>query len=161
MAETPKHNTAKRDTPRYGKGSGFHGKPGRSGPPVGNSNALRHGLRSGKLSPDCQYIEHQTNRLRRELEDAVVSVRGEVSLTAAGIIQTAVKWQTHSALCLRWLRLEGDKLKPEQKLKFSESAVRASDNRDKAIKNLDLDTPAQAIDLTTYLVASSKEIEDD
>ena len=126
MANTRKNSTRKADTP----------KP--TGAPRGNSNSMRHGLRAGKLPPKCQYIEHQMNRLRRELEDATMKAKGRIDLADAANIQTAVKWERHGALCLRWLRIEGDNLKPLERLQFSREIARASTERDKAVERLDL-----------------------
>ncbi len=139
--------------PRFGKGQPAHycGKKGRSGAPKGSANAMRHGLRAGKLPKDAKYIEWQMNSLRRELEAAVIAVKGEVNLLDAATIQTAVKWERHGALALRWLRVEGDKLKPTERLHFSREIARASTERDKALAALGLDVKPEPIDLTTYL----------
>ena len=129
----------------------FCGKPGRSGPPAGNTNALRHGLKAGKLPKQAQYIEHQMNRLRRELEDAVMQAKDEVNLLDAAHIQTAIKWERHGALALRWLRLEGDTLKPADRLAFSREIARASAERDRALAALGLDAPPKPLNLAGYL----------
>ena len=121
----------------------FCGKAGCSGPAKGNGNAIRHGLKSGKLPRDARYIEYQMNGLRRILEAAVMAARSEVTIPDAAAIQTAVKWERHGALCLRWLRVEGEKLKPEQKMTFSREIARASAERDKAIAALRLDRDAR------------------
>jgi hypothetical protein len=105
---------------------------------AGNSNAVRHGLKAAKLPKDAKYVEHQLNRLRRELEAAVVDAKGEVSLTDASIILTAVAWQRHGALSQRWLRIKGDDLKPEQLIAFSREIAKASSERDRAIAALEL-----------------------
>lgn len=99
---------------------------------------LRHGLKAGKLPDGARYIEYQMNALRRQLEDAVLDARGEVDIVDAANIQTAVKWERHGALALRWLRLEVDGLKPLERLHFSREIARASTERDKAIANLNL-----------------------
>jgi hypothetical protein len=130
----------------------FCGVKGRSGPAVGNTNAIRHGLKAGKLPRDARYIEHQMNALRRQLEEAVMQAKGEVGLVDAASIQTAVKWERHGALCLRWLRMECNVLKPEQRLTFSREIARASAERDKAIAALNLDVKPEPIDLKTYLI---------
>ena len=158
MADTPKEDTSKdknASKPRFGKGQPSHycGKPGQSGAPKGNRNALRHGLKCGKCPPDAMYIEHQVNSLRRQLEDAVLAQHGEVSLVHAGIIQTSCKWEKHGALATRWLRLKGDQLKPTEVLQFSREIARASSERDKAIAALDLNRGPQVIDLQTYLAS--------
>ena len=96
MAETPKPDAAK--PTHYGPDSRFKGKAGRSGPPKGNRNGIRHGLRAGKLPLDCAHIEQQINALRRQLEDAVMDARKQVTLTDAACILTATKWERHSCL---------------------------------------------------------------
>lgn len=141
MPSTPKKDPAKRGSlPR--------------GAPPGNCNGhgnIRHGLKAGKLPKDARYIEHQMNALRRNLETAVFEVKGEVNLLDAACIQTAIKWERHGALALRWLRVEGQKLKPIERLQFSREIARASTERDKALASLGLDTPPNpwAIDATS------------
>lgn len=110
---------------------------------IGNRNSMRHGLRAGKLPHDCQHVEIQCNLLRRQLEDAVVTARGEVTLLDAANIQTAIKWERHGALALRWLRVQGDQLKPTDQLTFSREIARASTERDKALAALKLDRDAK------------------
>ena len=138
MTKTPMKASAK-PTPKR-----FCGVKGRSGPPRGNENALRHGLKAGKLPRNARYIEHQMNNLRRQLEQAVMQAKGEVNLLDAASIQTAVKWERHGELALRWLRLEGDTLKPTERLQFSREIARASAERDKALQALGLDKDNRA-----------------
>lgn len=104
-----------------------------------NTNALRHGMRAGKLPPGCLYIEHRTNDLRRQIEAAVVAVKGQVTLSDAATIKTIVDWEKHRALAQRWLRLQADKLKPMELLNFSREVAKASTEMDKAIRVLGLD----------------------
>lgn len=142
MAKAPKDATGK---PRFGKHQPAHycGKPGRSGPPRNNRNAMRHGLRGGQLPKDARYIEHRLNRFRRLLEDAVLGARGEVTLTDAAAIQTCLRWERHAALAQRWLVKQGNTLKLVDRLKFSEAIAKASDSRDKALAALKLDRDAK------------------
>lgn len=128
--------------PRYGPGSGFHGKPGKSGPPKGHGNAIRHGLSCGRLPKQARYIEHRINSLRRQLEEAVQQVRGKITLSDAANIQTALRWERHSMLAQRWLRVEGEKLAPMERLNFSREICKASTERDKALTALQLDRDA-------------------
>ncbi len=153
MGNTPKKAPVKAAPKR------FCGVKGKSGPAVGNTNSLRHGLKAGKLPKDARYIEHQMNSLRRTLESAVMAARGEVTIPDAAAIQTAVKWERHGALCLRWLRVEGDKLKPEQRLAFSREIAKASDSRDRAIAALGLNEAPKPIDLRTYLIQGTSDDE--
>jgi len=132
--DTPTEDTRNGDTPKARP----CGKPGRSGPAEGNTNAIRHGLTCGKLPRDCQYVEIKMNGLRRTLEAAVIEAKGEVNLLDAACIQTAVKWERHGALALRWLVKAGDTLKPVERLQFSREIAKASAERDKAILLLEL-----------------------
>ena len=117
----------------------FCGVKGRSGAPKNNRNALRHGLKSGSLPKDAKYIELRLNNFRRQLEDVVIAVKGEVSLPDAGTIQSCVRWERHACLAHRWLTKQYNELKAIDRLKFSEAIAKASDSRDKAIRTLQLD----------------------
>ena len=121
-------------TPSTSEPTGTEHQPAKKrGPPKGSVNAIRHGLTAGMLPKGCKHIENQCNGLRRQLEDVVMEQKGEVSLVDAAIIQTALKWERHGALCVRWLRLKADELKPTEFLSFSRDIARASTERDRAI----------------------------
>ena len=152
MPDTPRHGPDKPATPLrpgqagalaagFGQNQPAHysGKPGRSGPPKGNRNALRHGLKAGQLPEGAKYIELRLNAFRRQLEDSVLGCRGEITLTDAALIQTCLRWERHACLAQRWLVKAGDTLKPADRLAFSREIARASAERDKALKDLDLD----------------------
>jgi len=115
----------------------FHINKG--GAPKANRNALRHGMRSGELPKDCKDIEIFINKLRRNVEDAVLASKGKISVTDAGLINTAIKWERHSALAHRWLTRQYKKLKPTEQLQFSKEVATASDKRDAALEALYLD----------------------
>jgi hypothetical protein len=146
MVETPNDGTAKPDTakPTCGPGSGFHGKPGRSGPPKGNRNAERHGMKGSKLPKGCEYIENRVNALRRQVEDAIIAAKGKISIVDAAAVNSILKWEKHGLLASHWLRHEADKLSAGDRLRFSEAVAKASDNRDRNIKALELDEPPPA-----------------
>jgi hypothetical protein len=95
-------------------------------------------LKAGQLPKDAKYIEFRLNAFRRTLEQAVLSVRGEVNIPDAAAIQTCLRWERHACLAQRWLVKAGDTLKPEQRLTFSREIARASAERDKAIAVLQL-----------------------
>lgn len=130
MSEPPKDDPAKKRKPG--------GKPGRSGPAEGNANAMRHGLKAGKLPSDAKYIEVRLNIFRRNLEAAVIESKGEVSIPDACHIQSAMRWERHAALAQRWLNKAYDELKPADRLSFSREIARASTERDKSIRELNL-----------------------
>lgn len=132
------------DAPAKAAPRRFCGKKGRSGPPKGNANNLRHGLRAGQLPRDAKYIEYRLNAFRRTLEQTVLAAKGEVTLPDAAAIQTCLRWERHACLAQRWLVKAGDTLKPEQRLNFSREIARASAERDKAIAALKLDRDARA-----------------
>jgi hypothetical protein len=117
----------------------FCGKPGRSGPPKGNTNALRHGMRGGKLPKGCQYIENRVNALRRQVESALIEAKGEINIVDAAAVNSILKWERHGLLAAHWLRHEAEKLSASDRLRFSEAIAKASDSRDKAIRSLGLD----------------------
>jgi len=115
-------------------------KPNRGGPPALNVNAQRHGLRSLRLPKGCRHITTMLSGIRRAAEDAVLATHGQIDLVAASIIASVVEWERHRCLCLRWLRIEGDKLTPEQRLAFSRDAARASSERDRCLKLLGIES---------------------
>src|SRR5262245_48448192 len=121
MSDAPNNDAPleRNGKPRYGPGSGFHGKPGRSGPPKGNRNGLRHGLRAGKRPKDAKYIEVRLNMMRRELEDACLAIHKEIGPERASTIRQAIDWERHRCLCQRWFRL--GKLAPADMMKYSEA----------------------------------------
>lgn len=127
-------------------------EPRKRGGQPANRNNLRHGLRAGQLPPDAKYIELRLNAFRQKLEDAVIEVRGQVTLHDAAIIQTCLRWERHAALAQRWLaKAEPDELKPADRLTFSREIARASSERDKALVALDLDKKPEPVDLNAYI----------
>ena len=116
-----------------------------------NRNHLRHGLLAGKMPDGCKYIECRLNKFRRTLEDALIDLKGEVSIPDAAAVQTALKWERHGALALRWLRLECEKMKASERLAFSREIAMASTQRDRALMMLHLDTKPEPPSLRGYI----------
>ena len=116
--------------------------------PLKNSNALKHGLTTGKLPPGASYITNLTNKFRRELEAAALEVRGEIGLYELAVVNTAIRWERHALLAQKWLRDATDSLTPDQRLAFSREVARASSERDKCLRLLGLDARARG-DLLT------------
>jgi hypothetical protein len=110
--------------------------------PVGNLNSIRHGLTSGRLPKGCKHIVRYVATLRRELESAVVQAHGEIDLTSAAYISSAVRWERHALLAQRWL-CEGE-LDADQRLNHSREIARASTERDRCIKALNIGKDARA-----------------
>jgi hypothetical protein len=97
---------------------------------------MRHGLAAGRLPKGCAYITRAVTRFRAGLEAAMVAAGLPIGLVEAATIQTAVRWERHACLCLRWLRTE--ELDPDQRLTFSREIARASSERDKCLRLLGL-----------------------
>jgi hypothetical protein len=93
-------------------------------------------------------VENRLNAFRRQLEDQILALRGEITLLDAANIQTAIRWERHGCLAQHWLRKAGTKLKPMDQLNFSREIARASTERDRALERLSLvkDTTQDAID---------------
>jgi hypothetical protein len=114
----------------------------------GGRNNLQHGLRAvvlGATPTGASYVGRLVQQLRMQLEDAVVDAKGEVSLADALAINTACRWERHSLLATRWLKQGFDKLTPDQRLNHSREVAKASESRDRAIRELRLDTDSQTI----------------
>lgn len=113
-------------------------------------NNLRHGLTSGQLPDGCGYVQRLTNLLRQQLEDAILERSGEIVLSDAAAIQTAVRWERHALLAQCWLRQKVEELTPDQLLLFSRDIARASAERDKCIRSLRLDHDSHHIIAALY-----------
>lgn len=143
MARKPK-TTAVAKPPMATPGLNNRGKPYRNaggpkgGAPKGSANRIRHGLRCSMLPKDCKYIEYRLNKFRRTLEAQVLALRGDLTVNDAANIQTALRWERHSELAARWLRIKQKELKPEQLMLFSREIAKASAERDKSLANLRL-----------------------
>jgi len=111
---------------------------GRKGAQANNRSSIRHGLTAGKLPKGCQHIENSLNNFRRQIEDLVLAAKGAISMDDAAAIQTALRWERHGALALRWLTKRGDELKPLDQLAFSREIAKASTERDKSLSALGL-----------------------
>jgi hypothetical protein len=110
----------------------------KQGAPIGNRNSLRHGLRAGSLPKGASYIKREINLLRREIETAVMNRHGEIDLYRAALIQTAIRWERHGMLVQRWLRREAGEMDAAQRLAYSRDIARASESRDRCLKELGL-----------------------
>ena len=115
------------------------------GAPEGNTNRATHGLRSdvafraklGNLPPAWRQAGRHASELRNALEDGVLATHGSISITQALLISTAARWERHAGLALRWLR-ENPGMELKDRLEFSREVAKASEARDKAVKQLGL-----------------------
>jgi hypothetical protein len=120
------------------------GTSGKVGAPVGNENALRHGLRSQRLGRKLEYIARQTIIFRRHVETAVLSARGEIGVFDAAVVQTSCEWLCYALKVKRLLRLNDDTLNSDQKVAYGKEVARAMSERDKALKMLGIHSTASA-----------------
>jgi len=58
---------------------------------LGNRNAIRHGLSTGKLPPELQYVEIRCNEFRRILEDQLVASDHTIRQIDAATIWAVIK----------------------------------------------------------------------
>jgi hypothetical protein len=113
-------------------------KPNKGGAPLGNRNGMRHGLRGSGLPKGCHHIERATSHFRRQVEDAVVEARGEISLLDAAFINSAYRAERHAQLAQRWLAKEAENMTPADRLAYSREVAKASKMRDEALAALGL-----------------------
>lgn len=107
----------------------------------GNHNAMKAGLRSANvdnLPVGCSWIKTLVSEIRRVLEDAISERDGMVNDYQRCIIQTACRWEQHSLLAQRWLRENYAKLDHSERLAYSREIAKASAERDKCLKELEL-----------------------
>lgn len=100
------------------------------------TEGAKHGLTSGRLPFGASYITRMCGRLERALEDDVRSRKGRITLYDVTLIQTAMRWEKHSQLAQRWLRMHLDDLSPDQRITFSKECALASERRDLALAKL-------------------------
>lgn len=105
--------------------------------PPKNRNGIRHGLRGSQLPKGCSGIARAMSIFRGIVEKAVLATKGEITLMDAATINSAYRWERHAALCERWLR-EKD-LSHADKLAFSREIARASSERDRCLRLLNLE----------------------
>ena len=118
-------------------------------PPVhGHSfSGLRHGgkivtLSLGELPKQLVRVTRYCRKYRRELQQAVIDVYGEVDEGAAHYVDEACAWEQHRQVC-RWLLR--DRL-PEMKVadirECSKAMAYAVSQRNLAVRHLELDSKA-------------------
>ena len=110
----------------------------KGGPPAGNKNATRHGLRASNLPPGCSYLEGQLTAFRRYVRTELVARDGATSTYQEAVLQSCVRHETRALLASRWLRKELD-LRIDQRISLLREISHATDSRDKCLRLLGLD----------------------
>jgi hypothetical protein len=108
------------------------------GPPPGNQNATRHGLRGIGWPPGTANDRRAVWALKRAAGAAVVANGGQLDLLTCSLLETLGDHERHRRLAARWLR-ESPGLTVDQKLTLSRDVAKASSDRDKTLRALGLD----------------------
>lgn len=111
----------------------------RAGAPDANRNATKHGLRANRLPPGTERLAGHLKKLQADLEAAIIEREGEVDIYHAALVQSAIRHERACYLMWRWLRLEGDTMKVDQRVSLLANASVATEKRDKALKLMGLD----------------------
>lgn len=122
----------------------------RGGAPIGNANALKHGLRCGRLPAGCGHIGNAISMFRRTLETESLSVHGELSILHRALINSACRHEQRAQLLQRWLRKEAGTLKTMDKATLLAQQSAATDQRDKCLERLGLDRDESEHVLATF-----------
>jgi hypothetical protein len=87
-------------------------------------------------------------KYRRELEQLVISYKGEISATDGHLINEAVSAEVHAAVCRWLLRTKLESMSPGDIAKCSGEILKAKSIRNRAVERLELDrdTIQDAID---------------
>ncbi len=104
----------------------------------------RRRLVVGELPPKMIAVKREGRKYRRELEQAVIDAHGEISVTQSHLIDTATAATIHAGIC-RWiLRNKVESMSAAEIMTASKNIASAKADRDRAVKQLDLDKPPQA-----------------
>ena len=112
------------------------------GGPLNNRNAETHGIHSwliiGKLPKGASYVRRVINRMKTELQAAVVEVKGELTVPDAALCQSAARHEGVVLLATRWLRERGNDMSDSDRLAYMRQISTGTDARDRAVKALGL-----------------------
>jgi len=120
------------------------------GAPIGNTNAMTHGrrrseaaarcgFRARQLPPGYRYVASEAAAYASALYTEVQAAFGDVSREAAELIEAAAAWNLHHLYCLRSLRIDGDGMKPMERVQLSREIASASQRRTDLVRLLKID----------------------
>lgn len=122
-----------------------------SGPPIGNTNNLRHGLQSAqvlrlsKLPEELEFIARAVRVFRKYARHELEIKTGRpLNVYETAVLQSCCRHETRAALAGRWLRELGPGATIEQRLALTKTISDASDQRDKCLQRLGLDRVGDA-----------------
>ena len=129
------------------------------GAPKENLNGAKHYLSAGGWPADATHDRRLVAKFGRVLRDEVLAAGGKLDIMTGATIQTVLRWERHARLAARWLRREGEKMEPAERLHFSKEVAMASERRDKAMRLLRIGEKPGGFDWPT-VDASSVEAAD-
>lgn len=115
---------------------------------TGNGNSIRHGLRASKLPKGCKYLEVRLSEFRGYLL-AELDERhgpGQVPIYHQAVVQSAWRQEMRALLAARWLSKGGEALPLTERLALLQEIGRATDARDRCLKEIGLHAGPAAAD---------------
>jgi DNA mismatch repair ATPase MutL len=137
------------------------------GAPKGNVNGWKHGMRStteryglilGEAPRKVKQVQLYAAKLRRSLEEIVMTHKGKLTILDQAYITTACRFEKLAQLANRWLGEKYDTHSTMERLQLAKAVADASASRDKALEKLGLDQEeVKTLTLTTYLQDQQKD----
>ncbi len=137
----------------------------KGGAPVGSMNGLKNGSRIsrlilGQLPTKMRRQLQNARKYRRGLEQAVVDIKGEVSLLDAHLIDEASGAEVHASVCRWLLRTRLEKMSTSDIARCSEQIMKSRTVRNKAVQAIGLHVEPEPLTLVGYLAeAEEAEVE--
>lgn len=132
------------------------------GAPAGNINNLKNGTRVvinrltlGELPAKLRRQLAAARHYRRGLEQIVASVKGEVSLLDAHLIDEAAVAECHSEVCRYLLRNRLDEMSTPDIIACSGQVLKSKGIRNAAVRRLNLDRSPKSVIDALYADATS------
>lgn len=123
-------------------GDGQPPKRRKAGAQLGNKNRIRHGLMACALPDGCTGVRKSITQFRQALEKLLIEDREQVSIYDAALVNEAVRWEQHSLLATRWLRLHAADMDHGERLSYSREIARGASERNKALRELGINRRA-------------------
>lgn len=108
------------------------------------SRALAKRLVVGELPSTMRAVKREARAYRRNLEDAVLAVHGEVDTLASHLVDTASAATMHAGICRWLLRNRLEDMTTADIRGCSGDIIKAKQARDAAVKQLKLDAAPPA-----------------
>lgn len=115
----------------------------------GNQNAATHGvygfLTTGRMPKSASYVKRQLGVFRRSLEQITTAKYGEITLSKAALISSAIRHEGRFQLLARWLSKVDEASPLKDRLELLRAMGDATEARDRALRSLGINgEPADA-----------------